>query len=59
MELMGHKDPKMTMRYTHLSMEFKRLAVEKLPAFDQTVLDAESPQKSPSAENAKVVAFGK
>jgi len=31
MELMGHKDPKMTLRYTHLSVEYKRKAVEDLP----------------------------
>ncbi len=30
MELMGHKDPKMTMRYTHLSLDYKRAAVAKL-----------------------------
>jgi integrase len=38
MELMGHKDPKMTMRYTHLSMERKRIAVIKLPSFN--ILDS-------------------
>lgn len=30
MELMGHKDPKMTMRYTHLSLDDKRQAVPQL-----------------------------
>jgi len=59
MELMGHKDPKMTMRYTHLSMEFKRQAVEKLPSFDKRIMDAESPQISPSEEKSKVLAFSK
>ena len=59
MELMGHKDPKMTMRYTHLSMEFKRLAVEKLPGFDKSVMEAESPRISPSEDKPKVIAFGK
>jgi len=54
MELMGHKDPKMTLRYTHLTMEHKRDAVEKLPRFG-----TESPQISPSEEMAKVVAIAK
>ena len=54
MELMGHKDPKMTMRYTHLSMDHKRHAVEKLPRFG-----AESPQISPSGQTGKVVAIAK
>ena len=57
MELMGHKRPEMTMRYTHLSVEYKREAVAKLPAFGN--LETDSPQISPSAEEAKVVNFGK
>ena len=56
---MGHEDPKMTMRYTHLSMEFKRQAVEKLPSFDKSLMEAESPQISPLEEKTKVLAFGK
>ena len=32
-ELLGHKDPKMTMRYSHLSPEHLRSAVESLEAF--------------------------
>jgi integrase len=32
-ELMGHKDISMTLRYTHLSSEHKRRAVEKLEEF--------------------------
>ncbi len=54
MELMGHKDPKMTMRYTHLSMDYKRDFVAKLPK-----LGVESPQISPSTDEAKVVGFSK
>ena len=54
MELMGHKDPKMTMRYTHLSMDYKRQAVAKLPRFG-----AESPRISPSEQIAKVVSIAK
>ena len=58
MEMMGHRRPEMTMRYTHLSVEYKRDAVGKLPSFGN-VLESESPQISPSAEEAKVVKFGK
>ena len=54
MELMGHKDSKMTMRYTHLSMDYKRQAVENLPKFG-----AESPQISPLEKVGRVVAFAK
>ena len=57
MELMGHKTASMTMRYSHLSVEYKRQAVAKLPSFGN--LEAESPQKSPQREKAKVVGFGK
>jgi integrase len=39
MELMGHRDPKMTLRYTHLSMDYKRQAVERLPQFGTSVLE--------------------
>jgi integrase len=58
MEMMGHRRPEMTLRYTHLSVEYKREAVGKLPSFAD-VLDSESPQISPSAETPKVVNFGK
>ncbi len=57
MELMGHKDPKMTMRYTHLSMDYKRAAVNKLPRF--RVVESESQQISQQPETAKVVGFRK
>jgi integrase len=59
MELMGHKDPKMTMRYTHLSMAHKRAAVQKLPCFGTASTEAESQQISQQMEASKVVAFGK
>ena len=57
MELMGHQDPKMTMRYTHLSMDYKRTAVNKLPRF--SVVGSESQQISQQPETAKVVGFPK
>jgi integrase len=57
MELMGHKDPKMTMRYTHLSMEYKRQAVAMLPQFGMELL--ESQQISQRKIENKVVAFKK
>lgn len=46
MDLMGHRTPSMTLRYTHLSMDYKREAVGRLPALGET----ESPQISPSRE---------
>jgi hypothetical protein len=59
MELMGHKDPKMTLRYTHLSMDYKRQAVERLPSFGTVIMEAESQRISQQREAAKVVAFVK
>jgi len=59
MELMGHKTPQMTMRYTHLSVEYKRNAVESLPRFEITDRPAESLQISQQAEKQKVVKFVK
>ena len=53
MELMGHRDAKMTMRYTHLSVEYKRQVVAKLPSFGD-ISESESPQISPSAKFPKV-----
>jgi hypothetical protein len=41
MELIGHKTPSMTMRYSHRSVEYKRHAVAKLPKLGN--LPAESP----------------
>jgi len=43
----------------HLSMEFKRQAVEKLPGFDKGLMDARSRQISPLEEKTKMVAFRK
>lgn len=57
MELMGHKGPKMTLRYTHLSVEYKRQAAQQLPRFN--IRKIESPEISPSQDSAKVVSFGK
>jgi integrase len=57
MELMGHKDPKMTLRYTHISDEYKKRAVAKLPEFGKSVL--ESQQISQQAEDKVVVAFSR
>ena len=57
MELMGHKDHKMTMRYTHVSPGYKRQAVETLPQFKKEVLEAESPQIPPREGQANVVSF--
>lgn len=59
MELMGHKDPKMTMRYTHLSMDYKSQAVQKLPKFGKDIMEAESQQISQQAPKKKVVKFRK
>jgi hypothetical protein len=36
-ELMGHKDIKMTLRYTHLSSDHKRRAVTALAVFGEKV----------------------
>lgn len=46
MELMGHRDPKMTMRYTHFSEGYKRQAVGKLPMFGGDLLNSKSQQIS-------------
>jgi hypothetical protein len=58
MELMGHRDPKMTMRYMHLSMEFKQ-AVQTLPQFGSAVLEGELQRFSQQPEDSKLVRFGK
>ena len=59
MELMGHKNPKMTERYRRLPTDYKRQSVSKLPSFDSVVLEAKSPQISPSTKKKKVVGFRK
>jgi hypothetical protein len=56
-ELMGHKRVEMTMRYTHLSVDYKRSAVAKLPSFGK--MEAESQQISQQSKKAKVVGFDK
>ena len=57
MDLMRHKTPSMTMRYSHLSVEYKRSAVAKLPSFSG--LGIELHQSSQQSEEEKVVAFTK
>src|SRR5207302_10156166 len=57
MQLLGHRDSKMTDRYTHLSDEYRRQAVQNLPRFLD--LEAKSPRIPPLQEKAKVVKFGK
>lgn len=57
MELMGHRRPEMTMRYTHLSLDYKRQAVGKLPAFGNLELENESPQIPISRERRESVNF--
>jgi len=52
-ELMGHKRIEMTMRYTHLSVDYKGSAVAKLASFGK--MGAESQQNSQQSKKAKVV----
>jgi integrase len=59
MQLMGHKTPSMNMRYTHLSVEYNRAAVQKLPQFGAGIMDSQSQRISQRPEKKKVVAFGK
>ena len=59
MELMGHKDAKMTARYTHLSVEYMRKAVADLPAFGEANSGADLQQISQQPEEKKVVGFRK
>lgn len=56
MELMRHKTPAMTIRYSHLSVEYKRHAIAALPTFG---VDMESQQISQQPIEEKVVAFVK
>ena len=51
MELMGHKTASMTMRYSHLSVEYKRQAVAKLPMLGNP--KTESPQRVPATTKSK------
>ena len=57
MELLGHRDPKMTDRYTHLTVEYNRRAVAKRPCFN--VSEGNPPQNPPHEEEANVVEFRK
>jgi hypothetical protein len=56
MELMRHKTPAMTMRSSHLSVEYKRQAIAALPTFG---IDLESQQISQQPVEEMVVAFAK
>jgi hypothetical protein len=56
MELMRHKTPSMTMRYSHLCVEYKRQAIAELPSFSA---EMESQQISQQLEQRKVIAFDK
>jgi integrase len=56
MELMRHKTPAMTMRYSHLSVQYKRQAISELPSF---TAEMESHQISHQRDEEKVVAFAK
>ena len=48
-ELLGHTDPKMTRRYSHLSMQHKHDAVQELSAVNSTI----APQATKKAGKAK------
>ena len=56
MELMRHKTAAMTLRYSHLSVDYKRQAITDLPSF---TAEMESLQISQQPEEQKVVAFAK
>jgi len=57
MELLGHRDPKMTDRYTHLTVEYNRRAVAKRPCFN--VSEGNPPQNPPRQEGGILVRFAK
>ena len=56
MELMRHNTAAMTMRYSHLSVDYKRQAITDLPSF---TAEMESQQISQQPEEQKMVAFAK
>jgi integrase len=56
MELMGHKTASMTMRYSHLSVEYKQQAVGKRL---HSELGNQRPPNSPHHQEARVVGFRK
>ena len=58
MELMGHRDPKMTMRYTHLSLSYKRNAVERLEQ-GRTGVPTNSPTTGKPTEKGNLQVFAK
>jgi patatin-related protein len=60
MELMRHKTPAMTMRYSHLSVDYKRQAIAGLPSFTGEMESEKKSQRiSQQPEEQKVVAFAK
>jgi len=56
MELMGHKTPSMTMRYSHLNVKYKQKAVSELPSF---AAEMDSQQFSQHSPKKKIVRFAK
>jgi hypothetical protein len=54
---MRHRQIEMTMRYRHLSVDYKRSAVAKLNSFGK--METQSQQISQHVEEAKVVGVGK
>jgi len=56
-ELMGHRDIKMTMRYSHPTAEHKRNAVEMLSGFADRVTSIFTTEAK-SEKSAKVVKIG-
>jgi len=54
MELMRHKTPAMTMRYSHLSVKYK--GIDELPSFKA---EMDSQQISQHVDETKAVKFGK
>jgi integrase len=58
MSLLGHRDPKMTLRYAHISDQHRRTAVASLPSFADAV-DAQkkSPEIPYEGANQNVLSF--
>ena len=56
MELMRHKTPAMTMRYSHMTVKYKQHAIAELPSFKA---EMESLQSSLQPDDAKVATFAK
>ena len=53
MELMGHKRPEMTMRYTHLSVGYKRQEVAQLEKLGNGVV-TNSPMKEEAQDEPQL-----